>query len=124
MGPIRISQPQLDAPQADVFGKTFTLRMRQSGARSPVWSLMGLIPVDLNGLSEFELTRADINGVEALMGRLGEQEMLLGSRIPDSPVSEAWRQRVGFYRLTNQGEDSISISDIQIRLEDNQKETT
>lgn len=119
VGPIRISQPQLDAPQADVFGKTFTLRMRQSGARSPVWSLMGLIPVDLNGLSEFELTRADINGVEALMGRLGEQEMLLGSRIPDSPVSEAWRQRVGFYRLTNQGEDSISISDIQIRLEDN-----
>ena len=119
VGPIHIHQQQLNAPEANVYGKTFTLRMRKSGARSPVWSLMGLIPVELDGLSEFELTRRDINGVEALIGRLGEQEMLLGSRISDSPVSDAWRRRVGFYRLTNQGEDSISISDLQIRLEDN-----
>ena len=92
--------------------------MRENGSRSPVWSLMGLIPVELDGLTQFEFTRTDIHGVEALIGRLGEQNMLLGSRIPDTAIPPAWQQRVGRYRLINQGDDSIAISDIQIQLED------
>ena len=118
VGPVRIKQTSSDAPRAEVLGKTFTLRMRENGSRSPVWSLMGLIPVELDGLTQFEFTRTDIHGVEALIGRLGEQNMLLGSRIPDTAIPPAWQQRVGRYRLINQGDDSIAISDIQIKLED------
>lgn len=119
VGPVRISQSGSGAPEAQAFGKSFVLRMREGGARSPLLSLMGLIPVEIDGLSELELTRQDIDGVQAIVAHLGDQDMLLGSRVPEVPISEAWRRRVGTYRLTNQGDDSIAIQDLQIRLRGN-----
>lgn len=117
VGPVRISQSGDGAPEAHAFGKSFVLRMRDSGARSPVLSLMGLIPVELDGLSELELTRQDIAGVQAIVAHLGGQDMLLGSRVPEVPIPDAWRHRVGTYRLTNQGDDSIAIKDLQLRIQ-------
>lgn len=119
VGPVRISRTGSGSPQADAFGKSFVLRMREGGARSPVLSLMGLIPIELDGLSELELTRQDIDGVEAIVAHLGDQDMLLGARVPETPIPDTWRQRVGAYRLTNQGDDSIAIKDLQIRLRGN-----
>jgi CubicO group peptidase (beta-lactamase class C family) len=119
VGLVRISQTPSDAPKAKAFGKAFTLRLRESGARSPVLSLMGIASMELGSLSQLELTRQDINGVQAITARLGDQTMLLGSRIPESPLSEAWRQRVGAYRLINQGDDAIAITDLKIRQEGN-----
>ncbi len=119
VGPVRISQTGSGSPEADAFGKSFVLRMREGGARSPLLSLMGLIPVELDGLSELELTRQDIGGVETIVAHLGDQDMLLGSRIPQAPIPDAWRNRVGAYRLTNQGDDSIAVKDLQIRLRGN-----
>ncbi|MFT3858391.1 MAG: serine hydrolase domain-containing protein [Aquabacterium sp.] len=120
VGPVRISQTADGSTTAQAFGKTFQLRMREGGARSPVWSLMGLLNVELDELSALTLTRQDINGVEAVVARLGGQEMLVGSRMPDSPVPQAWQQRVGSYRLLNQGDDSIAIKDLRIRLDGHQ----
>lgn len=119
VGPVRISQTWSGTPQADTGGKSFTLRLRDGDARSPVWSLMGLLSIELDGLSQLELIRQDIDGVQAITARLGDQTMLLGSRVPQSPLSAAWRQRVGSYRLTNQGDDSIAITDLKIRQEGN-----
>lgn len=119
VGLVRISQTLSDAPKANADGKTFTLRLRESGARSPVMSLMGLIPIELGSLSQLELSRQDINGVQAIMAHLGDQTMMLGSRVPETPISEIWRQRVGSYQLTNQGDDAIAIRDLKIRLEGN-----
>lgn len=119
IGLVRISQTPSGAPKAKTDGKTFTLRLRESGARSPVLSLMGLVPIELGSISQLELTRQDINGVQAITARLGDQTMLLGSRIPESPLSEAWQQRVGAYRLINQGNDAIAITDLKIRQEGN-----
>lgn len=116
-GPVLISQTGDGAPKAEAFGKTFKLRMREGGARSPLWSVMGLLPVELSGLSQIELTRRDIGSVAALVGQLGGQTMLLGSRLAEAPVSDAWKQRVGAYRLLNQGDDAIAIKDLQIRME-------
>lgn len=117
VGPVRISQSGDAAPEAQAFGKSFVLRMREGGARSPLLSFMGLIPVELDGLSEIELTRQDIGGVEAIVAHLGDQDMLLGSRVPEVPIPDSWRQRVGAYRLTNQGDDSIAIRDLRIRIQ-------
>lgn len=119
VGLVRVSQTQSDAPKANADGKTFTLRLRESGARSPVLSLMGLIPIELGSLSQLELTRQDIDGVQAITARLGDQTMMLGSRVPEAPLPEAWRQRVGAYRLINQGDDAIAITDLKIRQEGN-----
>jgi hypothetical protein len=119
VGPVRISQTPSGAPKAKAFGKTFTLRLKESGARSPVLALMGLVPVELGNLSQLELNRQDIDGVQAITARLGNQTMMLGSRIPEAPLPEAWRQRVGTYRLLNQGNDAIAITDLKIRQEGN-----
>lgn len=119
VGPVRISQTSSDAPNAKAFGKTFTLRLKESGARSPVLSLMGLLPIELGSLSQLELIRQDINGVQAVTARLGDHTMMLGSRVPEAPLSAAWRQRVGAYRLINQGHDAIAITDLKIRQEGN-----
>jgi CubicO group peptidase (beta-lactamase class C family) len=119
VGPVRISHTPSDAPKAKAFGKTFTLRLRESGARSPMLSLMGLVPVELGSLSQLEFTRQDINGVQAITARLGDQTMLLGSRIPETTLPKTWQQRVGAYRLVNQGDDAIAITDLKIRQEGN-----
>jgi len=73
----------------------------------------------LGRISQLELTRQDINGVQAITARLDDQTMMLGSRVPEAPLSEAWRHRVGAYRLINQGDDAIAITDLKIRQEGN-----
>jgi len=119
VGLVRVSQSPSDAPKATADGKTFTLRLRESGARSPVLSLMGIIPMELGSLSQLELTRQDFDGVQTIMARLGDQTMMLGSRVPEAPLPEAWRQRVGAYRLINQGDDAMAITDLKILQEGN-----
>jgi len=119
VGLVRVSQSPSDAPKATADGKTFTLRLRESGARSPVLSLMGIIPMELGSLSQLELTRQDFDGVQTIMARLGDQTMMLGSRVPEAPLPEAWRQRVGAYRLINQGDEAMAITDLKILQEGN-----
>jgi hypothetical protein len=119
VGLVRVTQTPSGAPKANADGKTFTLRLRENGARSPVLSLMGLFPIELGRISQLELTRQDINGVQAITARLDDQTMMLGSRVPEAPLSEAWRHRVGAYRLINQGDDAIAITDLKIRQEGN-----
>jgi CubicO group peptidase (beta-lactamase class C family) len=114
VGPVLIDQSPGQSPIAHAFGKAFDLRLRPDGTRSLSYSLLGLVPVPLGDLGDIKLERQSIQGLDALVGRLGATTMLLGTRVQQEPVPAAWSARIGDYDIINSDEQLSAISDLKL----------
>lgn len=105
-------------PEAKAFGKTFSLIPRTDGLLGLRYSLLGLIPIDLEELKDVGLMRASIDRREVLIARLGDQELLLGEKIGPVPVPEKWLKRVGDYEIVNPEGDFLIFDQLRLAYED------
>ena len=107
-----------DYLQADLLDKSFRLVPRQDKKLQLQYRLLGLIPVDLEEISHFGVSRRLVAGHEILKASDGKQEMLIGEKVVPSPVSTAWQHRIGHYEIVNRDDDAILIADPSLREED------
>jgi hypothetical protein len=113
-GPVHI-HPNGRRLQAEVDGHTLNMTRRADGLYSLNYALLGLIPIQLGVLSEIGLQVLPIDGHEALVARLGAQEMLVGDKLLPSPPLGAWRQRLGRYEIVNLGDDLPLLKRIELQ---------
>lgn len=104
--------------QADLLDKSFRLVPRQDKKLQLQYRLLGLIPIDLDEISHFGVSRKLIAGHEILTASDGDQEMLVGEKIAPVPIPAVWHQRVGKYEFVDSDEDALLIADLSLREED------
>lgn len=59
------------------------------------------LPPSYKILGQLRFKTLVIDGVEVIVAQQGEKQVVLGEKIPPTPIPDAWLQRVGTYRLTN-----------------------
>lgn len=107
-----------DYLQADLLDKSFRLVPREDKKLQLQYRLLGLIPIDLEEISHYGISRQLVAGHEILKASDGKQEMLIGEKVVPSPVSTAWQRRIGHYEIVNMGNDAILITEPSLREED------
>jgi CubicO group peptidase (beta-lactamase class C family) len=81
------------------------------------YKLLGLIPISLGDLDRTRFSRAVVVNREILKARMGEEELLVGERIPAIALPDAWRRRVGDYEVINRGDDAVLFDKVRVREE-------
>lgn len=103
--------------KATLMGNSFRLMPRQDKKLQLQYRLLGLFPIDLGELSRFGLKREVVSGRELLYASDGIHSMLVGEKVSPTPLTPAWRNRLGKYRIANLGEDVAMVDTIVLREE-------
>ncbi|MGF1644394.1 MAG: serine hydrolase domain-containing protein [Thiotrichales bacterium] len=90
---------------AEVGGKRLLLDRRDNGYHGLEYRLLGLIPIDLDKLGRYQLTRARIAGHELLLAGEAGAFYLAAERIEPVSIPPAWTARLG--RWTYSGRDRL-----------------
>jgi len=64
-------------------------------------SALDVLPPTLKPLAKMRFQTRTIDGREVVIARQGDKEVVLGEKVPETPIPEAWLQRVGDYELLN-----------------------
>jgi CubicO group peptidase (beta-lactamase class C family) len=104
--------------QAELLDNSFRLVPREDKQLQLQYRLLGLIPIDLDEVGRFGVSRKLVAGHEILTASDGKQEMLVGEKIMPIPIPAAWQQRVGPYEFVDSDEDALLIADLSLREQD------
>ena len=66
------------------------------------YKILGIFPVDLEGLEKLGISRTEIAEHEILTAEHQGQRMVIGSKIVAQTIPESWKNRVGEYEVINQ----------------------
>jgi CubicO group peptidase (beta-lactamase class C family) len=113
---IRPDGPELCACLAD---KTIGLIPYPNGWFGIGRDAGGALPPGLRPLAGIRIQTRLIDGREVVVAGRGDRESIIGDKVPDTPIPEAWLARVGGYELLNPDE-GFPLMDPQIRLRDGQ----
>jgi CubicO group peptidase (beta-lactamase class C family) len=73
----------------------------------------------LRPLADLRFQTQRIDGREVVVAMKGDKKILLGEKIPPTPVPEVWRKRVGHYRLLNP-DPGFPLTEPQVKMRDGQ----
>jgi hypothetical protein len=80
---------------------------------------LGFIPIDLEELGEVGFTTEKISGHRVVVGELERYRFLAGVKVAPHPIHDAWKNRLGQYKLLNPPEpESFQIKDFELKIED------
>jgi hypothetical protein len=83
------------------------------------YRLLGIIPIDLDELGEVKLATEDISGHHVIVAEFNQYRMLAGVKVDPQPIHEAWKRRLGTYRLLNPlPEDIFELRKVELKIED------
>lgn len=113
VGPVKIVDKN-GKLKAEVADHTLDLTRRVDGLYSLDYALLGLFHIKLGALSEMGLSVQPVAGHDALIARLGEQEMLVGDQVSQPASLGEWRKRLGDYEIANLGDDMPLVKRIRL----------
>lgn len=113
VGPVHISS-ESGKLKADVADHTLNLTRRVDGRYSLDYALFGMFHIKLGALSDLGLSVRQVAGHDALIARIGSQEMLVGDKVPLPTSLGAWRARLGDYEITNLNDDVRLVNSIKL----------
>jgi CubicO group peptidase (beta-lactamase class C family) len=97
----------------------FNLNLEDDHQYHLSYRLLGLIPIDLDELGEVDLSTEDISGYHVIIAEWGQYRMLAGVKVNRQPIHEAWKSRLGTYRLVNPPPtDVFDLKKFEINIED------
>ncbi len=89
---------------ACIIEKTFDLIPYPNGWFGISQNSVDSLPPSYEVLKELRFKTLVIDDVEVIVAEQGEKRVVLGEKIPPTPIPEAWLRRVGTYRLINPDE--------------------
>ncbi|WP_457575357.1 serine hydrolase domain-containing protein [Desulfomarina sp.] len=95
---------------------TLNLVLREDGQYHLQYKLLGLFPIDLEGLDELGITHTEINGREVLLARFRGQKIYFGEKIVISPIPASWKSRTGSYRMLHPT-PGLQFKNMQLKIE-------
>jgi CubicO group peptidase (beta-lactamase class C family) len=78
---------------------------------------VGSLPGALRPLAAMRFQTQAIDGREVVVAKRGEQQVVMGEKVPDAPIPEAWLKRVGRYELLNP-DDGFPLTEPSLKLKD------
>lgn len=97
----------------------FTLKLEQDNQYHLSYRLFGFIPIDLEELGEAGLTTRNIAGHHVIVADFDQQRFLAGVKVAPHPIHDAWKKRLGQYKLLNPPEPEIfQITGLELKIED------
>jgi CubicO group peptidase (beta-lactamase class C family) len=90
-----------DNVRAELLGKTLRLEREPDGLFGVEYRLFGLIPVPINLLNAVRLQPANIFGRQFMLSHYKDHIYRLAEKIPPTPLTPAWRARLGEYQVTD-----------------------
>jgi CubicO group peptidase (beta-lactamase class C family) len=90
------------------------LDRRADGRLSASYRLFGLFPVDSNELGALGFSVTRIDGAQRLIVTRAGRQVVFGTKLSQGRISEAWRARLGEYRLLNPSDPLEDL--VQVRL--------
>lgn len=106
-----------DYLSARIMGTGLRLVPRAEGELGLQYKLLGLVPINLGDLERVRFSRGVVTEREILKARFGDEEMLVGERIPSIALPDTWRKRVGNYEVVNRGDDAVLFDQVRVREE-------
>ncbi len=83
------------------------------------YRLLALIPIDLYELGEVGLSTEEICGYHAIIAEWDRFRILAGVKVNRQPIHEAWKSRLGTYRLVNPPPtDIFNLKKFEVNIED------
>jgi CubicO group peptidase (beta-lactamase class C family) len=96
----------------------FNLNLENDNQYHLGYRLWGIIPIDLDELGEVKLTTEDITGHHVIIADINQRRMLAGVRVDPHPIHEAWKRRLGTYRLLNPPpEEILTLKKLKLKIE-------
>jgi CubicO group peptidase (beta-lactamase class C family) len=97
----------------------FNLNLEDDHQYHLSYRLLGLIPIDLDELGEVGLCTEDISGYHAIIAGWNQYRILAGVKVNRHPIHEAWKSRLGTYRLVNPPPtDVFNLKKLEVNIED------
>ncbi len=131
------STPELTGTYATLFGKAklekrgnehftvkssgnqFDMKPLGHGKYALRYKLFGLLPFALPGLEDVTIYGETISGHQIIIGETPTERVLAGVRVEPTPISAAWKQRVGHYEVINQPEPELfQAKNLELKIED------
>jgi CubicO group peptidase (beta-lactamase class C family) len=103
---------------ASLMDRSFRLVPRSDTKLQLQYRLLGLFPINLGELGQYGIGRALVDGHELLTVADQNVELVIGEKVKPVPLSAAWQQRLGSYRITNLGNDTQFANEITLRMAD------
>jgi len=86
---------------ACIVDETFDLIPYPNGWFGIARDAMASLPPVVKPLAKMRFQTRRIDGKEVVVAQNGDQQTVLGEKIPPGPIPEVWKQRVGEYELVN-----------------------
>jgi len=115
-GPVRVFSEGGNL-RAELAGRKFNLVQRSDGLFAIDYALLGILHVDLGGLGDAGLSLRKVAGHDALVARIGSQEMLVGDRVLPPKMLGDWQRRLGDYEIANVADDHKFVARIRLTEE-------
>ena len=80
---------------------------------------VGSLPNALRPLAAMQFQTQTIDGREVVVAKHGDQHVVMGEKVPDAPIPDAWLKRVGRYELMNP-DDGFPLTEPRLKLKDGQ----
>jgi CubicO group peptidase (beta-lactamase class C family) len=106
--------------RADVLGKTLRLEPGADGLYGLEYRFLGLIPIPISALKEVRVQPATINDRRFILAHVKGRVFRFADRVPQAPLSPAWRARLGSYEVVNRDAllDLAELRPIELRYDD------
>ncbi len=62
------------------------------------YRLFGLFPIDLGWIGRLKIRAEEVDDTEVLVGYIGSEKRLLGTKISPQKIIQSWKNRVGYYK--------------------------
>jgi CubicO group peptidase (beta-lactamase class C family) len=102
---------------AEALGKRFRILPRVDGQVAVRYYLLGLLPIGLDDLENFELSVARLGRRDMLIARHGAQEVVLGEKLAPAPAAKTWQDRTGVYVPINLDGDYPLVQSLRLTTE-------
>jgi CubicO group peptidase (beta-lactamase class C family) len=100
-------------------GSHFNLRHQEGGKYFLKYRLLGLLPLKVPDLSEIAFHTEEISDHHVIIGKFSTERFLAGVRVQLSPITVAWKRRLGHYNIINQPEPEIfQTKNAELKIED------
>lgn len=100
-------------------GDRFDLRHQKGGKYFLKYRLLGLLPLKVPDLSEIAFHTEETSGHHVIIGESSTERFLAGVRVQPSPITEAWKKRLGHYKIINQPEpERFQTKNAELKIED------
>jgi len=80
---------------------------------------LGSLPLSMRPLAAMQFRTEDIDGREVVVARHGDERVIIGEQVPDTPLPKVWLERIGDYQLLNP-DPGFPLSEPRLKLRDGQ----